>query len=302
MPSLKHTTEASVAGLSGCMDVRQLSWITPVLDQVGLPPNWLPRIVRAGTDLGPLWSVSANELGLPRSCRFVVGCLDQYAGAIGTGSIRPGRVTETTGTVLAVVRCADRFETKPRPGVFQGPAFEPGLFFEMSFSSTSANLLEWYRNQHPNRPEYNALTALAAAEPRGAGGLMIKPARDGQPLDQCFVNVTDRHLHGQVVRAIMERVALSLAEQVATLCQKRLPEQITSTGGGARSALWEQIKADTLGTRFVVTTCDEPTSLSAAMLAARALGHRSLSELADTWIHPRATFAPSAPHVTEKIL
>lgn len=289
----QHVTEAGVAALSACMDVQRLCWIDSILEEMGIPQNWLGRIARAGTDLGPILPEVAEELALPSSCRLVVGCLDQYAGAIGTGTIRPGRVSETTGTVLAVVGCTDRFaQAGPSPGVFRGPAFDPALFFHMSFSSTSANLLEWYRNQLPDRPGFEALEALAAEE-ADDHSIVIEPFVEGEPIDRCFRHVRPEHRPGQVVRAIMQRVARSLAEQVRTLCPDRLPEQISSAGGGARSGLWEQIKANTLGVRFVVTDCAEPTSLGAAMLAARALRWEPSGQLPQSWVRPGAVFEPA---------
>jgi len=91
----------------------------------------------------------------------------------------------------------------------------------------------------------------------------------------CFRHVTPRHSRGQVVRAIMECVAIQLTGQIRALCGSNLPTHITSAGGGARSALWLKIKSRNLGIPFIATTCDEPTSLGAAMLAARAVGGES---------------------------
>jgi xylulokinase len=176
--------------------------------------------------------------------------------------------------------------------VFRGPAFDPALLFHMSFSSTSANLLEWYRNQLPDRPGFEALAALAAEE-ADDDSIVIEPLVEGEPIDRCFRHVRPEHRPGQVVRAIMQRVARSLAEQVRALCPDRLPEQISSAGGGARSGLWEQIKANTLGVRFVVTDCAEPTSLGAAMLAARALRWEPSGQLPQSWVRPGAVFEPA---------
>src|SRR5262249_23711563 len=120
----EHATEGGVAGISGAMDVKAFAWWDEMLARVGIQSEQMPRIVRAGSDLGTIKDDVATELGLPRSSRFIVGSLDQYAGAIGTGTTEPRRVCETTGTVLAAVRCSDRFED--RREVFQGPAFRDG--------------------------------------------------------------------------------------------------------------------------------------------------------------------------------
>ncbi len=90
----------------------------------------------------------------------------------------------------------------------------------------------------------------------------------------------------------METVAAALAEQVYQLDPDHKPAEIHTTGGAARSDLWLQIKADTLGVPILATACEEPTSLGAALLAATALGWGTLPNLASRWIARRARFTP----------
>ena len=63
-----------------------------------------------------------------------------------------------------------------RPGVFQGPAFREGLYWQMAFGDVSANYLQWYRDQLPDRPDFEQLTALAESIEPGADGLRLKTA------------------------------------------------------------------------------------------------------------------------------
>lgn len=282
----KHVTEAGVAGLSGAVDIRALRWRDDALAELGFAGVTRPELARAGSDVGPIDAAFADEVGLPSGCRFVVGCLDQYAGAIGTASVTPGALTETTGTVLAAVRCVSTGDARARPGVFVGPSFDPGLLYEMSFSSTSANLLEHYRNTLPDRPPF--ATLVAEAERAEPSALTIEPLQDGQPIETCFRNVRPDHSRGQVVRAIMACVAARLAEKVRALCGDALPARIASAGGGARSRFWLALKRDALGVRFVTTDCLEPTSRGAAILAAAAVTGDAVPVCASRWVRDDA--------------
>jgi xylulokinase len=286
-----HATEAGVAGLSGALDIRTLQWWDQILEQVQLPPIKMPLVVRAGVNLGTVDKFWRDKFSLPRTCEAIMGCLDQYAGAIGTGTITPGAICETTGTVLAAVRCADRLDEHPAANVFQGPAWDEKHFWQMSFSSNSANLLEWYRNSLADKPAYEELSRLAG-EARDSD-LIIDPFEAGKPIEQCFRNVRPEHTRGQIVRAIMHRVAKSLKDQVADLSGGEMPREIRSAGGAARSDVWLQIKADTLKTKFVAMECEEPTSLGAAMLAHHGVTGESLESIAKRWVKIRATFEPS---------
>ncbi len=285
-----HLTEAGVAGLSGALDIRRLNWWEPAFKQLQIPVEWMPEIIRTGTDLCPIVPVAADALGLSHNCRFIVGCLDQYAGAIGTGTVKPDRICETTGTVLAAVRCTDRLADNPASDVYQGPAFRDGLHYQMSFSSTSANLLEHYRNQHAPNLSFDELTRLAIEAP--PTDLQIEPYNDAGSIASSFRNIKPDHTPGQITRAIMQRVAQSLKAQIRSLTNDQMPTEIRSAGGGARNDFWLQLKARELKTNFTAIAADEPTSLGAAMLAVSAIRHEDLQTLAPRFVKTRATFSP----------
>jgi xylulokinase len=289
----QHVTEAGAAGLTGMVDIHQLEWIDAIVAETKLDPSYFPKVMYAGSDLGAIRKEAAEELGLPRDCRFVLGCLDQFAGAVGAGNIVNNNVSETTGTVLATVRCADRVDTTLAPEIFQGPGFSRDIVYHMVFGSTSANLLEWFRNQLPEKPDYDVLTREAANVPPGAEGLKLRPGADSGALADGFIGMTPRHTRGHQVRCILETVAQALAQQVEQLCGSELPREIRSCGGAARSDLWLQIKADTVNAPFVALTCPEPTSLGAAILAGHGLGWGTVAELAQRWPHFKSPHMPS---------
>ena len=255
--------------------------------------RWLHRHIcrSAGVDAGSILAARAAAWGLPSSCRMVMGCLDQYAGAIGVGNVAPGGVSETTGTVLALVRCAERMATGPAP-FFQGPAWAADRFYRMSFGSVSANLLERYRDSLPDPPSYEELDAWAAAVPPGSEGLRLRPDAAIVAIEDAFLGWSSRHGRGHAVRCILEAVAQALEGHVRTLCGPRLPSEIRCAGGGARSDLWLQIKANRLGVPMTAMDCLEPTSLGAAILAGQALGWGDTETLARQWARPRKTFEP----------
>jgi len=288
----EHVTEAGAAGLTAMVDIRRLSWISAVLERLGVAAEWLPRVARAGTDLGTVRREAATELGVPQTCRVVLGCLDQYAGAIGAGNVAPGGLSETTGTVLATVQCVDRLEPEPDDDVFQGPAFEDGLFFRMVFGEVSANLLERYRDSLPGKPSFDKLTRAASEVPPGAEGLRLSAEPHRASLEEMFAARQSHHGRGHEVRAILEAIAEALAGQVRRLTGGVTPEGIRSVGGAARSDLWRQIKANTLRCPVVATTCPEPTSLGAAILATATLRGEPVPKLADQWVE---TLPPDLP-------
>jgi sugar (pentulose or hexulose) kinase len=200
-----------------------------------------------------------------------MGCLDQYAGAIGAGIVSAGGVCETTGTVLATLRCTQHFEPQPADGVFQGPAFRAGLYYQLVFSSVSAGILERYRNGLPERPTFESLDLLAAKTPSGSDGLELNRDCLVDVTADMFVSRNARHRRGHEVRAIMEAVARELKVQVATICGTNWPTSIRSCGGASHSQVWLDIKREIVGCDFERVDSPEPTSLGAARIACGAI-------------------------------
>jgi sugar (pentulose or hexulose) kinase len=209
--------------------------------------------------------------------------------------------SETTGTVLAAVCCAGGLIDCPETGIFQGPAFRARLYYRMAFGDVSARYLQWYRDQLPDRPSFEELSAEAAAVPPGADGVRL---RTNTPLSPCgrgaggegfdphrlFEGFSSHHTRGHAVRAIIEAVALALRDQVAALTGGERIREIRSAGGPARSPVWLQIKADVLGVDVVATECPEPTSLGAAILAEAAITGAQVEDVARDWVRLRPAY------------
>jgi sugar (pentulose or hexulose) kinase len=92
----------------------------------------------------------------------------------------------------------------------------------------------------------------------------------------------------------MEAVAMALRDHMTSLFEPLdgPPKEVRSAGGGARSDLWLQIKADVLGTTVRSTLCPEPTSLGAAILAEAALTGAEVEQVADAWVRLRPPCLP----------
>ena len=278
----QHITEAGAAGLTGLLDIHTLNWWPESLNHFRIPTEWLPRVVRAGTDLGAIRNDLAKTLALSENCRFIVGCLDQYAGAIGAGNIAEGSISETTGTVLATVRCT--YTKDSPPDIFIGPGFDQGQYFQMVFGSISANLLEAYRDMLPDNPTFEELDQAASHAPAASNRFSLKWQQDTETLITCLREWSTHYPPALITRAILENVAFALQDQLMHLCENQFPDSITCVGGAARSALWLQIKADVLNIPTRSTSCPEPTSLGAALLALRIITGTDLNTLTERCI------------------
>jgi xylulokinase len=153
--------------------------------------------------------------------------------------------------------------------------------------------LRWFRDQFgagkdDGRDPYERLAEEAAKTPPGADGLLWAPYLMGERtphLDPnargALVGITAQHTRAHVIRAILEGVAFSLRDTVTLFREIGVPiESIRLSGGGARSALWQQIQADIYGMPVELIEADEGAAYGAALLAAVGTGNWTTVEAA----------------------
>jgi xylulokinase len=169
----------------------------------------------------------------------------------------------------------------PRPSAvwftYSYPA--PGLHYHALGTNAAAAALTWLEGVLGADGEFERLDIEAAGVPAGADGLLFHPYLSGEraplfdtTLRASFIGLHAGHGRGHMVRAVLEGVALSLAECARVAAEAGIvAENLRLIGGGARSALWGGIAADALGRELVVPVLQE-ASAGAALIAGAGVG------------------------------
>lgn len=283
-------SEDSLMCDAGCWDIPTRSYWGGMLAVLGIREGQLPRVVEPGTELGAITERAAAEYGLAPGTRVNVGGMDQACGAIGAGNIRPGTASESTGSALVAVFISDRFRYDPSGAL---PMFCAGLPRQFMFQpfSTGAIIMKWYRDQFCREEREAAAAAGVSAYqlidreveqvPAGSEGLILLPFFQGSGSPEVnkrakgvYYGITAAHTRAHFGRAIMEGLAMALRRMVeAAGPLGAQAAEIRSLGGGAKSGVWCQIKADVLGIPVKVVAGSENTAcMGAAMLAGAAVG------------------------------
>ncbi len=309
--------DEATASLLGFWDVAGRRWWPEALDLLEVPAAWLSALRAPGSPVGSTGGEGAAALGLGRSAAFAVGSLDHHAAALGAGCGSLAPVSESTGTVLACLAETERYE--PRAEYCLGAADREGRFFKLAFNENGASALQGYRDTRAPHLSIEELAALAGRAPPGCEGLVALPRADRFPALQGFrlepaaggapspaarrlerllaaapaspTAVPDA-LHGYFARAMMESTAASLRDLLRAIGGGGA-KGIVATGGGARSDLWLQIKADLLGVEVLATGTPEPACYGAGMMAAVAAGwFVDRRGAAAAWVRARRRFRP----------
>ncbi len=275
-----------------------------VLAAAGIASQELARIQPPGSFIARVRPQVAEEWGLTPETQVVVGTNDQYAGALGAGNCRPGILTETTGTCLALVTLfADqKFSlVAPPPGLLLGVFPIEGYRYALAYAKTAGLIVDWFRQQFGAGLSLAELEALAGASAPGSRGVTMLPHFDGmvspvpnQAARGAFLGLTLGHTTGDLYRAVLESIAYSLRENAELMQNSGLGFGVLrAIGGGAKSDLWLQMKADVTGLPIERPVITEAATLGAAMLAATGAGEfASVAECSAAFYRAERVFMP----------
>jgi len=251
----------------------------------GIDPVKLPEILECGEVVGTLTEKAARELGLEPGVPVITGAMDQTAAALAAGCTESGTVTETTGSALVMAACTDEpaFAEGHHVTIYRHAM--PGKFIYLPIGNTGGLALKWFRDEFcadlpGGEAGYDAINDLVSSVPAGCEGLTFLPFLSGSvdpdncpEARGCFFGARLSTTRAHFARSVMESIAFLLRDFLEMLENLNCPvDAIGSLGGGSRSAVWMQIKADVCGRVFRAAQCSEATAMGAALLAAWGAG------------------------------
>jgi xylulokinase len=312
-------TDRTYLVFSGFGSSENAVWNTSLLDRLGLDRAKFPRIVEPWEIVGHLTAHWATETGLPEGLPIAAGCGDQSANVLGGGLVDPGVIFDTSGTASVFATIIDHFGTDSTyKCLMTCPHVIRGLYFPMAYVAGGGLNLRWFRDslspmekaqsEREGVNPYDALANEAAEIPPGSEKLIFLPHLSGRntPIDPdmrgAFLGLTWRHGKPHMVRAIMESIAYEYAfylRAVREIAPSYNPTHAINIGGGARSPVLRQIKADTLGIDYRSLEREEFGTLGSAIIAGHAVGlFPDLAETARQFAGTVVAQTPSRPDMT----
>jgi xylulokinase len=306
----EYVSEGSLLTSTCYWNFRTKQYWPEMLDALGIDTSKLPGIVEPGVAVGRVLPEVARELGLPTATIVCTGALDQACGAIGVGTVGPGRFSENTGAAVAL--CATLAEARLDPARRMPCHYHgvPDTYMFHTFTSGGV-VLRWFRDNFSEaemsvaaatgQDAYDLLAKEASTIAPGAEGLVLIPHLQGAMAPEsnanargAIVGLSLRHGRAHVARAILESIAFVVRRNVEVLedLGLEIPE-IRALGGGARSKLWKQIEADVTKRPVLTTRQPDAATLGAAILAGVGIGrYPSAQQAAEEMVQIDETFYP----------
>ena len=283
------------------LDVRTKTWSAPMGEAFNINLKRLAPLNAATATLGKLRPSTADALGLSVDTLVMVGCGDEHAACLGAGVTRPGIVGDILGTAEPVCAASPKLVFDNTRLVETHCHADSDLWLLENPGFVSGGNLRWFRDQFAKGETYAALDSEAARIHPGSEGLTLLPSLMGalaptwnESARGTFAGFTLAHTRAHFFRALLEGSAYAVRD-ILTQMQKAGMElaELRVMGGGAKSQLWNQIKADVTGLQVTVPEILETTALGASFLALVGVGaYTTLSEASEHIIKMRERIDP----------
>ena len=305
-------TDVSLACRTLLYDVKQGCWSRELLDAAGISESQLPTVVQPGTLLGGLLPAAAEELGLPENVQVVIGTHDQIVNALGAGVAAIGDAVDTSGTCECITPL---FPSIPETLDFQRdnfacvPYLEELGYVTYAYNISAGSVVRWCRDalashlKEDGRSVYTVLNELAPAEPTSLMVLPFLQGMGGTPdvdpnATGLIAGLTTQTRLPDIYRAILEGVTFEMRYNMEKLSGGNVSiNRLLACGGGARSPVWLQIKADILGCEIIPVQQEETGAMGSAILGLSAVLRESPLKLAEGFWRYAEPIRPNPEHM-----
>ena len=283
-------TEPTIQSSTIYYDIHNMSWWHKMLDYIGISEKNLPKVVESGTPVGTYKGITV-----------VSGTLDQIAGTIGVGVVDETKISEMTGTIMAI--CV----MKDEPPAYREDSIVPchlhaikGKYCMILWSATAGMALKWFKEQFASDMSFADIDKIAEGVSAGCDGMTMLPYFCGSVIPHynpqataTFSGVTLAHTKAHFARSIMEAVAFMLRDNLE-YAQAPCDSELRITGGAASSSLWSGIMADVTERCLHTVSESETACLGSAILAMVGVSrYATVEDAVKATVKTKKTYCPS---------
>jgi xylulokinase len=254
---------------SGLADNRNLEWDGSLTGLFEIPEEKLPRIVSPLSTIGTSVKKEAELFGDTASC------------FLGTGAVEKGIAVDVAGTASVFSLTTGEFAPDLSGTVYVSRSVLKDLWYSMSYINGGGLNLEWFKDNFAPDKNFGELDdSIRDIEP-GSSGLIFNPHLEGRGYPNVphmrgqWKGFTRNHTLNHFYRSILEGIGYEYAiyrDRILLGAKTDRPNEVRVVGGGSKSKIWNQIKADILNSRYCTINRSDISILGQAVIAAAACG------------------------------
>lgn len=273
-------------------DLLEYRWPAFIEKNLGISLKKLPEVIRPGESISKINNSNIEDLGLPEDTQVIAGMTDSNASIFSSGASIPGDLNSTIGTTL-VIKGINSKLVKDDLGRVYCHLHPEGFWLAGGASSTGGECLEY---RFKGRDYGKMDEAASSLDPTG---LLIYPlvgtgerfpfiAKDARE----FI-VGEYDSENQLFRGYLEGVSYleKLSFEIMEELEVEIGDKIYITGGGAKSDIWSQIRADILG-KILIRPKIEDTAMGAAIVASSKIYFKDIIEASKNMVRIESKFYP----------
>ena len=305
----------NLAGRTMMFDVRKKQWSQEILAKIGVSSEQLAKPIMSGEMAGHIDPKIAAELGLSKNTFVVAGGHDQSCSALGAGVVDEETAMYATGTVECITPISLKAvftDALKKNNLCTYNYTVKDIYTTVAVSLTGGNILKWFRDEfaelevekakQTGKDAYELILDSVEDKP---SKLMVLPyfTPSGTPYFDtetkgAILGLRLSTKRGEVIKALLEGVALEMRLNLEILQDSGYKiTELRAVGGGAKSELWTQLKADVLNKRITTLNITEAGCLGTAMLACSKDNNIPVIDLASKWVSAISTVEPNPENV-----
>lgn len=303
-----------LAGRTMLFDVTNHCWNREILDAARIKEMQLSRPLKSGTVAGFIDPGIADYLSLSHDTFVVTGGHDQTCCGLGAGAILPGVAVYSAGTVECITPAFNKpvfTQTLRESNLCTYDHVIDNMYATVAFSLTGGNILKWFKDEFgctetdlAKQSNGNPYELLLNQLPDKPTKLLVLPyfTPTGTPYFDssakgAIIGLDLSTRRRDILKALLEGVALEMRLNLEILEKSGYQvNELRMIGGGARSQVWNQLRADVIGKPISVLNVTEAGCKGVAILAKAAHTKQPVAEIAIQWTRIIATIIPDQSH------
>lgn len=290
-------------------DINNITYSNKLIKKFGIDSEKLPKDLKWSTEvLGPLKKEVADQLGLKKDTKVVMGAPDVHSANIGSGAVRDYEGYIYIGTSDWLSCHIPYKKTDIAHNMASVPSAIPGKYMLANEQETAGGALTFLRDkilyhkdellQEESVPDvYKIFDKIVEGIEPGSNGLIFTPWLIGErgPVDDHTIrgglyNLSLEMNREHIIRAIFEGVAYNVRwllmyvekfiekwvkkERPGLIQNGHVMPELSIIGGGGQSDIWCQIFADILNRKIKqVKNPIQANARGAAFIASVGLGY-----------------------------
>ena len=245
-------TDTSDASGTCWLNIQTRQWNPAALAATGLTQDQMPALFEGPEITGEVSTAITAELGLPMGVKVVAGAADNPAGALAMGVYQVGQGMLSLGTSGVYFAVTSGFKSNPEKATHAFTHALPNTWYQMAVMLSAASCLSWWKTASKASSEAELLAEVEAEKPREFPFFLPYLSGERTPHNDpyasgCFIGLRHNTTRAAMTQAVLEGVAMSLAEGQLALQESGVNlKTVSVVGGGSKSAYWGQMLANVL--------------------------------------------------------